>query len=166
MASFLYLGSLILNTTEEVRMCIRRASHQTGILQNVWKLPLQRTAKVRFFRAFIDSILFYACETWTTTQADLALIRKARNRLLRQALGIRWNHFVTNQSLHALASTADVIIEQRRLSFFGHVARFRLYQNMAQPVLKLLWHVPQGAPMRRGQGNRTTYLGQLPWHRQ
>ncbi len=63
--------------------------------------------------------------------------------------------------MHVLASTADVIIEQRRLSFFGHVARFRLYQNMAQPVLKLLWHGPQRATMRRGQGNRTTYLGQL-----
>jgi hypothetical protein len=83
-------------------------------------------------------ILFYACETWMTTRADLALIRKARNRLLRQALGI-----VTKQYLHVLASTADVIIEQRRLSLFGHVARFWLYQNMAQPVLKLLWHVPQ-----------------------
>ena len=159
--NFLYLGSLILNTTEEIRRCIRRASHQTGVLQNVWKLPLQRATKVRFFRAFIDPILFYACETWITTQADLALIRKARNRLVRQVLGIRWNHFVTNQYLHMLASTADVIIEQRRLSFFGHVARFWLFQNMAQPVLKLLWHVPQGATMRRGQGNRTTYLGQL-----
>ena len=127
----------------------------------MWKLPLQGATKVRFFRAFLDPILFYACETWTTTRADLELIRKARNRLLRQALGICWNHFVTNQYLHVLASTADVIIEQRRLSLFGHVARFRLYQNMAQPVLKLLWHVPLRATMRRGQGNRTTYLGQL-----
>jgi hypothetical protein len=31
-----------------------------------------------------------------------------------------------------------------------------------QPVLKLLWHVPHRTSMRRGQGNRTTYLtGQL-----
>jgi hypothetical protein len=67
------------------------------------------------------------------------------------------NHFVTNQYLHMLASTADVIIEQRRLFFFDHVT-FRLYQNMAQPVVKLLWHVPQGATMRRGQGNRTTWV--------
>ncbi len=37
--NFLYLGSLILNTTDEIRRCIRRASHQTGVLQNVWKLP-------------------------------------------------------------------------------------------------------------------------------
>ena len=44
--NFLYLGSLILNTTDEIRRCIRRASHQTGVLQNVWKLPLQRTTKV------------------------------------------------------------------------------------------------------------------------
>ena len=159
--NFLYLGSLILNTTDEIRRCIRRASHQTGVLQNVWKLPLQRTTKARFFRAFIDPILFYASETWITTQADLALIRKARNRLLRLALGIRWNHFVTNQYLHVLASTADVIIEKRRLSFLGHVARFPLYPNMAQPVLRLLWHVPHRTTMRRGQGNRTTYLGQL-----
>jgi hypothetical protein len=37
--------------------------------------------------------------------------------------------------LHVLVSTADVIIEQRGLSFFGHIAQ--LYHNMA-PVLKLL----------------------------
>ena len=158
--NFLYLGSLILNTTDEIRRCIHRASHQTGVLQKVWKLPLERATQVRLFRAFIDSILFYGCETWTTTQADLALVRKARNRLLRQALGIRWNHFVTNQYLHTLASTADVIIEKRRLSFLGHVARFWRFPAMKQPALKLLWHVPQGATMRRGQGNRTTYLGQ------
>jgi hypothetical protein len=36
--NFLFLGSLILNTTEDIRRYIRRASHQTGVLQNVWKL--------------------------------------------------------------------------------------------------------------------------------
>jgi hypothetical protein len=76
----------------------------------------------------------------------------AKPRLLRQAVGIPWNHFelITNQYLHVLASTADVIIKQRRLSFSGHVARFRLYKNMGQPVLELLWHVPQKATMRLG----------------
>ncbi len=78
-----------------------------------------------------------------------------RNRHLRQALRIRWNHFVT---LHVLASTADVVIEQRCLSLFGHVARFRLYQNMAQPVLKLLWYLPQSASMRCGRSNRTAWV--------
>ncbi len=33
--NLLYFGSLILYTTDEIRRCIRRASHQTGVLQNV-----------------------------------------------------------------------------------------------------------------------------------
>jgi hypothetical protein len=45
--------------------------------------------------------------------------------VVRHALGIRWIHFVTNKYLHVLPSTADVIIEQLRLSFFGRVAWFR-----------------------------------------
>jgi hypothetical protein len=134
--NFKYLGSLILNTREELARCIHRAAYQTGVLQNVWAAPICRKVKVRLFRVLIDPILFYACETWTTTEADLALARRARNRLLRRALRIRWFHYVSNSTLSHHPSTD-------------------------QPLLKLLWFVPNGATKRRGQGNRTTFHSQL-----
>jgi hypothetical protein len=103
---------------------------------------VEASSKVSFFRAFPDPI-FYACETWITTRADLALIRKACNRLLRQALGI-----VTNQYLHVLASTVDVIVCQSLVTLRGFGCT-------------KISDVPLRATMRRGQGNRTTYLGEL-----
>ena len=80
---------------------------------------------------------------------------------MRRALRIRWFHYVSNSTLYELAQSADYIIEERRIRFIGHVARFSNHPSTDQPLLKLLWFVPNGATKRRGQGNRTPFHSQL-----
>jgi hypothetical protein len=159
-ANFVYLGSLILDSRSEIAKRIHKASYQTGRLQKVWSAPLSRGLKVRLFRALIDPILFYACETWTTTGTDLRRLTGARNRLLRRALGISWFNRVPNCELYSLADCAANIVEERRLRFLGHVSRFA-GSTSERPLNQLLYFRPQGATRRHGQGHRTTFFSQM-----
>ena len=36
-------------------------------LMPVWKAPLRVETKLRVFKAFVDPVMLYACETWPLT---------------------------------------------------------------------------------------------------
>jgi hypothetical protein len=61
------------------------------------------------------------CETCISTQADLSLIKKARNRL-------RWNHFATNHYLYVFASSNNVCSSLVTLHSAGCT---RLWHNLS-----------------------------------
>ena len=96
------MGSKVPSSKDEISRRIQQATFNSGKLRNVWAAPLTRALKVRIFRALVDPILFYACETWTTTKVDLLRLRGVRNRLLRRALEIRWYERVPNSELYKL----------------------------------------------------------------
>ena len=114
--------------------------------------------KIRIFRSLVEPILFYACETWTTTKTMREQIRRAHNKLLRRVLGIHWSSHVPNSEIYSLAQSADYIVLERLLRFVGHVSRFKDNPTSLQPLNKLLWSVPQGATVRHGQGRRQTFM--------
>jgi hypothetical protein len=161
-AHFVYLGSQVPSSKDEIARRIQQAAFHSGQLRKVWAAPLTPVLKVRVFRALVDPILFYACETWTTTQADLERLRGARNRLLRRALQILWYHHVPNTELYKLnTSVAPKIVEERRLRFIGHVSRFVHNPSSLQPLNKLLWFQPKGATRRTSHRRTITFHDQL-----
>ena len=160
--SFVYLGSKVPSSKDEISRRIQQATFNSGKLRNVWAAPLTRALKVRIFRALVDPILFYACETWTTTKVDLLRLRGVRNRLLRRALEIRWYERVPNSELYKLnTSVAPKIVEERRLRFVGHVTRFVHNPTSLQPINQLLWFLPQGATRRTTHCRTNTFHNSL-----
>ena len=156
------MGSKVPSSKDEISRRIQQATFNSGKLRNVWAAPLTRALKVRIFRALVDPILFYACETWTTTKVDLLRLRGVRNRLLRRALEIRWYERVPNSELYKLnTSVAPKIVEERRLRFVGHVTRFVHNPTSLQPINQLLWFLPQGATRRTTHRRTNTFHDSL-----
>ena len=62
---FKYLGSWVDTTYEDMR--IRKGSSWSSMnrMDAIWKSNLRRETKIRLFRATIESVLLYGCETWT-----------------------------------------------------------------------------------------------------
>ena len=160
-SSFVYLGAQVPSVQDEIAKRLRLAAHQTGLLQSVWSAPLSLGVKARVFRALIDPILFYACETWTTPQYVLDRIRGTRNRLLRRALGVHWPNRILNSELLQLSPPGDVIVEERRLRSLGHFCRFIYNPSSLQPLNNLLWFTPQGATRRPGLGALIRFIQQI-----
>ena len=95
-----------------------------GGVQKVCFAPLRCQLKARVFCALRESILFYACETWTTTQADFLRLKGGRKRLARREVGVRWHERILTTFLYSHIDCTPVMIEERRLCFIGHVTRF------------------------------------------
>ena len=68
---------------------------------------------------------------------------------------MHWRDRITNAELYGDLPRADDIIRDRRLHFVGHAAR--CIKDRYQPVVDLVFWQGSG-PMRRGQGNRRTFL--------
>ena len=163
-SDFVYLGSQISSSSAEIDRRIKAAAFQCGNLRKIWSAPLQLKLKIRVFRALIEPILFYACESWTTTQKDLAKLTSAHSRLLRRAIAIPWFWGVSNADLFktlAPLTSADITVEERRYRFVGHVARFHLNPVSLQPLNDLLWHETSRNTRRVTARNCITFHRQL-----
>ena len=152
---FRYLGSWIMSSQKD--FVVRRAcAYETANkLWRVWKSGCSRHTKIRVFRATVESVLFYGAETWTLTAQLTSRICGAYTNLLRKALNVPWTDHITNTQLYGDLPRADDIIRHRRLHFAGHAAR--CIEDRYQPVADLVFWQGSG-PMRRGQGNRRTFL--------
>ena len=126
--SFVYLGSVVPNTSDDVTRRLALAAQAFGRLQNVlWKnrnvsLPL----KVRLYGALIVPIAIYAAETWTLTEKDKRIINSFEMRCLRCMLGVSILSRIRNDEIRRRLGVKKPILElikQKRLKWFGHVVR-------------------------------------------
>ena len=154
-SDFRYLGSWIMSPHKDFAVRRACAYEVANKLWRVWKSGCSRKTKIRVFKATVESVLFYGAETWTLTTQLTSRICGAYTNLLRKALNIPWTAHMTNRELYGNLPRADDIIRHRRLHFTGHAAR--CIADRYQPVADLVfWQGP--GPMRRGQGNRRTFL--------
>ena len=154
-ADFRYLGSWIMSSNKDFvvrRACAYEAANK---LWRVWKSGCSRNTKIRVFKATVESVLLYGAETWTLTEQLTSRICGTYSNLLRKALNVHWRDRITNAELYGDLPRADDIIRDRRLHFVGHAAR--CIKDRYQPVADLVFWQGSG-PMRRGQGNRRTFL--------
>ena len=60
---FKYLGSWVDTTSEDMRIRIGSAWSAMNKMDIMWKSNLRRQTKINLFRATIESVLLYGCET-------------------------------------------------------------------------------------------------------
>ena len=65
---FKYLGSSLPDSFHDFKCRKAQAWVACNKLEKIWKSKLDRTIKIKFFRACVKSILLYGSETWTVTQ--------------------------------------------------------------------------------------------------
>ena len=93
----------------------------------------------------------YGAETWTLTKTLETKIDGCYTKLLRYALGVKWQDRVRNEDLYGTLPRVSEKIRHRRLQFAGHCFRAK-----DQPVSDLVFWVPSGK-LRRGKGATRTY---------
>lgn len=91
----------------------------------VWKSPLSTEHRLRLFRAMVEPVLLYGCETWTVNQEMLDRLNGCYTRLLRIAHSVDWTAHARNLFLYCsgtIPPLADTIT-RRTIRFAGHAFR-------------------------------------------
>ena len=127
---FVYLGQLITENgkcDEEIkrRIEIARTAYikMRSVLTNS---KLSTSARLRFIKCYVLSTLLYEVETWTIIKNSQQRLEAFEMWALRRMLRISWTRHVTNEEVLRLADTKRSLfqtVEQRKLSFFGHIMR-------------------------------------------
>ena len=82
--------------------------------------------KMNVYKATVQSILLYACETWPLKAEETRSLEVFDHRCMRHILRVsRWFH-ISNAEVRRRRAQKDplsVIIKQRRLKFLGHTLR-------------------------------------------
>ena len=116
--------------------------------------------KIRVFKALIESIFLYNCETWGLTTAQENSIDVFQRKLLRNILGIRYSahNWISNDELYKITKQEhwSRTIRKRRLTFFGHVCRL----DERTPARIALNEALRPVKRSRG-GKQTTYLSTI-----
>lgn len=128
--SFNYLGSILsqkANIDLEIQNRIRAASRA------FWKLKskvfhnhdLTFQTKMAVYRAVITPTLTYGCETWVPYSRHIKALERLQQRQLRQIMGIRWFHRVSNKTVldRAESTPIEILVTRTRLRWAGHVTR-------------------------------------------
>ena len=125
---FVFLGSVVPNSSDDVRRRISLASAAFGRLKiPIWqKREISKPLKVRLYKVLILPIATYVTETWTIKSADSRKLEAFEMRCLRAISGMKLCDRVRNEAvitaLHMNATITDTI-ETKRLKWFSYVAR-------------------------------------------
>ena len=81
--------------------------------------------KLKLYNTCILPIFLYGSECWAVTKNDVRKIDAPDQWCLRMLLGINWHQHVRNDEVRRLTKQPHLsaIVQSRRLSLFGHIAR-------------------------------------------
>jgi len=160
---FVYLGSLIHSTTQSTPDIIRRSGITRAAMQSLdnhlWKSRISVSTKLKLYNTCILPIFLYGSECWAIAKLDARRIDALDQWCLRMLLGIKWHQFIRNDEVRRLTDQPNLtaIIQSRRLSLFGHIARMDDGAD-AKKILTALptenWRRPPGRP-------RTTWMNTI-----
>ena len=138
---FVFLGSVVPNSSDDVKRRIALASSAFGKLKKkIWgNRDLSYHIKLRLYSSLIVPIAIYASETWTLKAEDTRRLLVFENDCLRTMVGKtrrdRCKLVDIRKTLGIKCNIVDVI-QKRRLNWFGHVVRrggdsnvYRSYQE-------------------------------------
>jgi hypothetical protein len=149
-SNFKYLGSLMADTREAFQERRRLAWGAVRSLHPIFYSSAAEILKARLFRAVVEPVLLYGCESWVVPRSLQDSIDASHRALLRAALNIHWPVVVRNSDLYARAEClpASTTMRQKRLSQFGKAAR-EDHRNL--PLSRVLNHPPSEQYRRRGR---------------
>ena len=145
-SEFKYLGSSIPDSFHDFKCRKAQAWSACNKLAKIWKSSLERSTKIRLFRACVESILTYGSETWTVTRKFEDRINGCYTQLLRRVLDISWRDHIPNTVVYGDIPPLSETIRKRRLQFAGHCKR-----STNQPISKLIFWLPPGGLSKRGR---------------
>ena len=120
---FKYLGSWLLNCSKDFE--VRRALAWNACIRlvKIWKSnSVSREVKLNLFRACVESVLLYNAVTWTMTSTLERRIDGCYTRLLRYALGFKWDDYISNEKLYGKLQSVSSRLLEKQLIFAGHSA--------------------------------------------
>ena len=127
---FKYLGSYVnqaCNLKAEITARIQAVSSSYFKLkERVFNNhDLTINTKITVYKQCLLPILLYGSETWTLYAHEIKQLRTVQQRHLRSILKIRWNDFVSNETVLARSNVVDIeiLFAQNRLRWLGHVCR-------------------------------------------
>ena len=153
--NFVFLGSVVPNSTDDIVRRIALASTAFGRLKNtVWnRRDLSNKIKVRLYNALIVPIAIYASETWTLKAEDERKLTVFENDCLRNMVGRNRIDRCKMKDIRRQLGVTHLItdvVTRRRLTWFGHVIRrgdasyvYRTYKE------EFPGKRPQGRPPKR-----------------
>ena len=92
-------------------------------IKSIWKSNISRELKIRFFRATVESILLYGCESWALNVSMEKSLDGCYTWMLRAAMNIDWRDHVSNQDLYGELPRISDRVAWRRLGLAGHCHR-------------------------------------------
>ena len=140
---FKYLGSWCEKTHD---ISIRKALAWKALnkMHNIWLSEMDEKIKVGLFRATVESILMYGCQTWALTKAEEKSLDGTYTRMLRVVKNIPSGSRMTNQHLYGKLKRISSTIAERRMKLAGHVHR-----DTSSPAhLTVTWQPTHGNPGR------------------
>ena len=127
---FKYLGSYVnqaCNLKAEITARIQAVSScYYNLKERVFDShDLTTFTKISIYKQCLLPILLYGSETWTLYAHEIKQLRTIQQRHLRSILKIRWNDFVSNETVLDRSNVDDIVIllAQNRLRWLGHVCR-------------------------------------------
>ena len=166
--SFVYLGSEIHTTGSsecEVRRRIGLAKNCFNQLnRGIWHSSISISTKVQLYRVYIQPILLYGSETRALTQALEDRIAAFDNTCLRRILRIPYTVHATTAEVRLRAGSPPqllLLIQTRRLCFFGHVARMGDSQDTSRALYTSIRGLLE-APPRTSTSHLATDHGSRP----
>ena len=147
---FKYLGSWVDTTSQDIKVRKAQAWSALNKMNQMWISNLSKTTKINLFKATVESVLLYGCETWTLKKELNKSIDGCYTRMLRKVLNISWQQHMTNNSLYGKLPRISQVIRKRRLKFSGHC-----FRQQQQPVSELVLWDPKHGTRRRGHPEKT-----------
>jgi hypothetical protein len=74
----------LMSVDRDIEERCKAASRAYGRLMPVWKAPLRVETNLRVFKAMVEPVMFYACETWPLT------VGREKKLTRRQIVNCRW----------------------------------------------------------------------------
>ena len=124
-SDFEYLGSWIRTSDKDISIRKALATKACKKLSRVWKSPLSTEHRLRLFRAMVEPVLLYGCETWTVNKEMLDRLNDYYTQLLRIAHNVDWTAHARNSFLYGNGTIPPLghTIAKITLRFAGHAFR-------------------------------------------
>ena len=145
--NFKYLGAWMANSEKDINVRKALAWQACHKLSTIWKSNLNRSIKIRLFRATVETVLLYGCNTWTLTEKLTRQLDGTYTNMLRMVQNISWRSHTTNEVLYGRVPKLSQTIAKRRLELAGHCVRHP--EEVAHNLV--LWEPTHGQPNAGGQ---------------
>ena len=147
-----YLGGWVASSEQDFGIRKALAWSACNKMKKIWKSNMNRTIKVRLFRATVESVLLYNSETWFINKNMQKRVDGCYTRMLRMTTNTSWKEKTTNEVLYQDLQPPSQTISERRMILAAHCIRHT--NEMAHKLI--LWEPTRG---KRNSGRQpVTYI--------